>query len=182
MFNKIPLKQMLEIIKSHLIVAFCLFLLGLFAESAAYSSRIGMIIFLIIKLFIYFSVVYAEAYKIAIHDKKSYTKEEPYFYKGFLLPIGLTIITAILYIVYYLAWKHMSIDGSFVSIVPVLLNVPFVIWSYPFSSIIGLEKGFMEWYGYIIVVAIPVIFSGIGYIAGLKEFDINSVISKLSGY
>lgn len=178
MINKIPSKQMLEIIKSHTAVASCLFLLGLLAVSVMYGFKIGMIILIILKLCIYFSVIYETSFKIATHDKKSYTKEEPYLYKGFLLPIGLVVITAILYIVYYLVWKHMTVDGSFVSIVPMILNLPFIIWSYPFNEIIGLREGFMEWYGYIIVIILPVIFSGIGYYAGLKGFDIISAISK----
>lgn len=179
MFNKSPIKQMLEIIKSHAVVAFCLFFLGLFAETAVYRPNIGMIVFMIFKLLIYFFVIYADTYKIAKHDKKSYTKEEPYFYKGFLLPIGLIIITVLLYIVYYLVWKHMTVDGSFVSIAPRLLNLAFIIWSYPCKEVIGLKEGFIEWYGFIILIILPVIISGIGYFAGLKEFDINSLISKI---
>lgn len=179
MFNKIQIKQMLGIIKSHAAVAFCLFLLGLFAESVVYGPKLGMVIFILIELLVYFAVIYANAYKVATHDKKSYTKEKPYFYKGFLLPIGLSIISVLLYIVYYLVWKYMTVDGSFVSILPRLLNLVFIIWSYPFKAIIGLKEGFIEWYEFIILIILPVIISGIGYFAGLKEFDINSFISKI---
>lgn len=179
MFNKIPTKQMTGVIKSHIIAAFCLFFLGLFAESVVYGPKIGMIVFVLIEVLVYFSVIYANAYKVATHDKKSYTNEKPYLYKGFLLPIWLIIITVLLYIVYYLVWKYMTVDKTFVSVLPRILNLIFVIWTYPFNAIIGLKEGFMAWYGYIILIIVPVIISGIGYFAGLKEFDINSLISKI---
>ena len=123
-------------------------------------------------------MLYSEAYAIATRDKKSYTNEEPYLLKGFLLPVGLTILTIILYVLHYAVWTYMSVDGALMSITTWLLNMPYIIWTYAFNGIIGLEKGIMAWSGYIIVVFVPVIFSGFGYIAGLKGFDLTAKLSK----
>ena len=36
----------------------------------------------------------------------------------------------------------------------------------------------MQWYGYILVIALPIVFSGVGYIAGLKDFDMTAKLSR----
>ena len=178
MFGKLPLKQVLKIVKAHLLSTLLIFVLAMISAAAVYGTKIGMAIFPVVSILIYFVIVYTEGYEIAKRDKKSYTKEEPYILKGFYLSWGITVITIILYASYYLVWKCMSVDGVLTEISAVLLNLPFVLWSYAFSGIIGLQKGFMHWYGYIVVIIIPIIFSGVGYIAGLKDFDITAKLSK----
>lgn len=177
MFEKLPLKQMLKIFKSHAMATACIFFLGMFLASLVFGTEVGKYLFAVLSLLIYAVVLYSDAYDIAKRDKKSYTKEEPYFYKGFLLPVLLSIVTVVLYIIYFLVWKYMAVDGV-LNIPGVLLNMIFIIWSFAFNGIIGLGNGYMNWYGYIIVIAVPIIISGIGYIAGLKDFDLHSKISK----
>ncbi len=178
MFKKLPMKQMLKIIKSHIFSTILIFILGIASAGAIYGENsFLLIIFSIISLIIYFAMIYGEAYQIAQHDKKKITKEEPFFLKGFLLPIGLAIITILAYVLYYFVWKFMMVGTTF-SLVAWLLNMIFIVWTYAFNGIIGLGNGVMSWYGYIIVIFVPVIFSGIGYIAGLKDFDMNSKLSK----
>ena len=178
MLKKIPIKQMLKIIKSHIFSTILIFVLGLVSAGALYGENSFLLtIFSIISLIIYFGMIYSEAYEIANHDKKKFTSEEPFFLKGFLLPIGLTIITVLTYALYYFVWKFMM-GGTAFNLGAWLLNMIFIVWTYAFNGIIGLSHGVMEWYGYIIVIFVPVLFSGIGYIAGLKGFDINSKLSK----
>lgn len=177
MLKNLPLKQMLKIIKSHAIATICIFFLGMIAAGVVFGTKIGNCIFTVFALLIYFVVLYSEAYDIAKRDKKSYTQEVPYFAKGFLLPIGLSVVTVILYIMYFFVWKFMAVDGA-LDIVGVLLNMVFIIWSFAFNGMIGIEKGFLQWYGYIIVIFVPIIISGLGYIAGLKDFDLHSKFSK----
>ncbi len=179
LFKYLPPKQMLQIIKSHAVATIFIFIFAMLAAGAIYGKyAILLNIFTVITLFIYFSFIYGEAFNIAKKDKKNYTDEEPYLLKGFLLPIGLTIITILLYVLYYVVWRYMSVNGALTSMVAWTLNMPYIIWTYAFNDLIGLEKGIMSWYGYIIVVFTPVIFSGIGYIAGLKGFDIKEKLSK----
>ncbi len=178
MFEKLPLKQVLKIIKAHLLSSFLIFVLSIISVPTVYGIKNGVKIFAIIALLIYFAMMYNQAYEIADYDKKSYTKEEPYFLKGFFLAWGVTAITVILYIAYYFVCKYMKVDGMMTEVFMWILNLPFTLWSYAFSGIIGLEKGFMKWYGYIVITAVPIVFSGIGYIAGLKDFDITAKLSK----
>lgn len=178
MSEKLPVKQMLQIIKSHIFSTTLIFVLGIISAGAIYGENSFLLkVFSVISLIIYFGMMYSEAYQIAQRDKKKYTAQEPYFLKGFLLPVGLTVITVLTYILYYFVWKYMMSGPTF-NFVGWLLNMIFIIWTYVFNGIIGLGNGVMSWYGYIIVVFVPVIFSGIGYIAGLKDFDMNSKLSK----
>ena len=178
MLKKLPIKQMLKIIKSHIFSTILIFTLGIVSAGSIYGENsFLLIVFSIISLIIYFGLMYSEAYQIAQMDKKKITEEKPYFLKGFLLPVGLTVITILTYILYYFVWKFMM-NGPTFNLVGWLLNMIFIIWTYVFNGIIGLSNGVMEWYGYIIVIFVPVLFSGIGYIAGLKDFDINSKLSK----
>ncbi len=177
MFDKLPFKQMMRIVKVHFFANIVLFMFGMVFASAVYGTKFGMILFTTIAMLIYSSVLYSDAYNIAGRDKKSYTKEDPYFCKGFLLPIGLIVITAVLYIMHYLVWKYMTVDAHLTD-VSWLLNMIFIIWTYASNGIIGLQKGIMQWYGYIIVFIVPVIISGLGYIAGLKNFDPGAKLSR----
>ncbi len=178
MSKKLPIKQVLKIIKSHIFSTILIFILGIVSAGAIYGENTFLLkVFSVISLIIYFSMMYSEAYQIAQNDKKKITKEEPYFLKGFLLPIGLTIVTILTYILYYFVWKYMM-NGATFSLSAWLLNMIFIVWTYVFNGIINLGNGVMSWYGYIIVIFVPAIFSGIGYIAGLKDFDINSKLSK----
>lgn len=178
MLKKLPIKQMLKIIKSHIFSTILIFMLGIVSAGSIYGENsFLLIVFSIISLIIYFGMMYSEAYEIAKSDKKKTTREEPFFLKGFLLPIGLAIITILAYVLYYFVWKFMM-GGTTFSLGAWLLNMIFIFWTYAFNGIIGLGNGVMSWYGYIIVIFVPVLFSGIGYIAGLKDFDINSKLSK----
>ena len=178
MFKKLPLKQMLQIIKSHIFSTILIFILGMVSAGAIYGENSFLLgIFLIISIIIYFGMMYSEAYIIAKRDTKKITVEEPYLLKGFLLPLGLTVLTVLFYLLYFFVWKYMMVGESF-NLGAWLLNMIFIIWTYPFNPILGLSNGAMMWYGYIIVVFAPVIFSGIGYIAGMKDFDITAKLSK----
>ena len=178
MLKKLPLNQMLRTVKAHSLSTLMIFVLATIAPGITYGTKIGKAIFAVISLVVYFIFMYLEGYDIAKCDKKSYTKEEPYILKGFYLSWGVTLITVILYFVEYLVWKHMSVDGVLTEIWAVIFNAPFVLWSYAFSPIIGLQKGFMHWYGYVVVIIVPILFLGVGYIAGLKDFDMMAKLSK----
>lgn len=178
MFEKLPVKQMLRIVKSHIITSVIMFIIGLFAAVAVFGTTLGMIIFTIISMLIYFVITYAEAYDIAKRDKKKITKEEPYFCKGFLLPLLMIAITVILYIGYYISWTYLKDARGILGIIRWILHFVFLVWSFPFNIILNPSKGLLNWYGYIVIILVPVIFSGIGYIAGLKDFDISVKMSK----
>ncbi len=173
--KKLPVKQVLKLVKAHLSASILIFLFGMILSGALYrENKIPLVIFSIISLLTYFLSIYLESYAIARQDNKRYTVEEPYMLKGFLLPVGVVILTIILYTIYFFVHRHVPAP----SIWKLISGIVYVVWTYPFSEIIGLNNGAMAWYGYIIVIFSPVILSGLGYIAGLKNFDISEKLSK----
>lgn len=173
--KKLPLKQVFKIIKAHFAASILIFIFALMLSGALYGeNKIPLVIFSVISILMYFLLLYTEAYGIARQDNKRYTAEEPYMLKGFLLSIGVVILTIVLYVIYYFMQKYMPAAS-----IPTLISgTVYIVWTYPFNEIIGLSKGVMAWYGYIIVVFVPVLLSGLGYIAGLKNFDISEKLSK----
>ena len=173
MFEKLPIKQVLKMIKSHMIASICIFILEMLMVSVVHGTNVGSYIFSVFAILVYFVVIYSDSYDLAKRDKKSYTKEEPYFTKGFFLAWGIVVLTAILYVIYAVVWN------AYIKTIPgFLLNLIFRIWISPFRNFVGLSEAYMMWYGYIAIFVIPVIMSGVGYIAGLKDFDMHSKISK----
>ncbi len=171
--------QMLKIVKTHLFTAAVIFLLGILIFASAVTSDIGSVLFSAIATIIYFFSIYSSAYDVAQRDKKSYTEEQPYRFKGLLLPIGLLIATVLLYALYLITWKFMTIDGSLYSVQGYINNILFYMWTFPFTAFINLEHGFMAWYGYVIVILLPFISSFLGYLAGYYNYDINGTLFKL---
>ena len=82
--KKLPLKQILKLIKAHFLVSIIIFIFAMIISGALYGkSPIPLVIFTIISMLIYFLTIYQEAYDIARRDKKNYTLEEPYKLKDF---------------------------------------------------------------------------------------------------
>ena len=173
--KRLPIKQIIKLVKAHLSASVLIFIFATMLSGALYGeNKIPLVIFSIISLLTYFLSIYSESYAIARQDNKRYTAEEPYMLKGFLLSIGVVILTIILYVIYYFIQKYVPSPNIWT----LISGIVYVVWTYPFNEIIGLNNGAMAWYGYIIVVFVPVLLSGLGYIAGLKNFDISEKISK----
>lgn len=120
--------------------------------------------------------MYKVSCEISMHDKKSYSDEHPYALKGAVFGICMFVVTAILYILYYVAWKYITVDGILLTATAIIDNVMFVIWTYPFNAFIGLSKGVMTWYGYVIVILLPFAGCFLGYLAGYFDFDLSNKI------
>ena len=100
-------------------------------------------------------------------------------FKGLVLAVGIFAVSIILYALYFVAWKFMTINDALISVSGWINNFLFIIWTFPFTGFIKLSNGVMTWYGYIIVAAIPFIASFLGYFAGYKNFDLYSKFLSL---
>ena len=116
------------------------------------------------------------AYK---NDKKPYVPSDPDIKKCFYLPlltVGFNIIFAV---IYKLSWVFGS-DGQGINETwSFITNIFSVAWFAPLGSLGGLEKGNFAIAGIVIMVASPIVFYYLGYIAAMKNFDINE---KLFGF
>ena len=178
MSKYITLSQLLKTVKIHLITTATIFLLAMFIFAGMITTKIGGIIFSCIATLVYFLSIYTFSLETANRDKKSYTKETPYKFKGLLLPLGIFVITIFLYALYSLTWKYMTFDNSLYSFQGYFNNIVFIIWTFPFNAFLDLNNGILSWYGYLIIAIVPFIASFLGYYAGYIGYDISMTINK----
>lgn len=179
MSKYLTLEQLAKIIYTHFYSSSMIFFLGIFVFSGVVTSDAGLVIYSILTTVIYFFSIYNAAVGICHRDKKSYTHENPYWFKGFLLPIGLLLVSTLLYLLYFVTWKYMTINSMLYSAQGYINNILFTMWTFPFNAFIGLGNGYMNLYGYIIVAVVPFIASFLGYFAAYNNYDITSTVSKL---
>ena len=177
--KEFPYKQSFRLISAHALACFVIFIFGILIFAGLITNNVGSIVFSTIATLIYFISIYNHSYKIAQKDKKSYTPEQPYMFKGLVLAVGIFAVSIILYALYFVAWKFMTINDALISVSGWINNFLFIIWTFPFTGFIKLSNGDMTWYGYIIVAAIPFIASFLGYFAGYKNFDLYSKFLSL---
>lgn len=172
-------KQSFSLVKTHITIALVTFLFGMLIFAGVITHSVGSKIFSLITTIMYFFGIYNASFEIAVRDKKSYTDEKPYPLKGLVLPVLLFIVSIVLYLLYLMAWKLMTINGALFSPAGIINNFLFIIWSFPFNGFIHLADGVMTWYGYIIVAVVPFIASFCGYLAGYKGFDLYGKFTNL---
>lgn len=177
--KKIPLNQYFDTVKNHFFVMVSVFCVGMILIPKVMVSKIGSVIFSIITIIIYMLSMYYHAHAVATRDKKLHTNEKPFMAKGFFLPLGILIINILLFAIYIFAWTTMAENGVFTEIPGIVLNMMFTFWNFIYNGIFKISTGNILWYGYIFIAAIPFIATGLGYIAGMKNFDLNSKINKL---
>lgn len=171
-------KQIAEIIKIHFFTVCPIALIGLLIFAGVVTNPVGSVIFSVIATLIYFFSLYDKACDIAKRDKKSYTPEQPYIFKGALLPLGLLVLSVIIYMLYFISWKYMSIDGVIVGVSGWINNFICIIWTFPFTGFMTLKNGYMSLSGHLLVYLLPFAACFLGYLAGYKNYDITASISK----
>ncbi len=179
MLHNFPIKQSFDVIKAHALISLVAFLFGVLIFPAAITSPVGKIIFSVVATLMYALSIYNSAYEAYNRDSKSYTEESPYKLKGLVIAVPLSIATAIIYALYFISWRFMSIDGIITGASGWINNFLFLIWTFPFNGFLDLSNGAMNWYGYIIIAVVPLISSTLGYLAGFFGFDLSGKINKL---
>lgn len=179
MLHNFPLKQSINVIKAHSIISLVAFLFGILIFPAAITRPVGKIIFSVVATLMYALSIYSSAYECYNRDSKSYTDESPFMLKGLVIAVPLLIVTVIIYALYFLSWRFMSIEGVIVGASGWINNFLFLIWTFPFNGFLDLANGVMSWYGYVIIAVIPLISSTLGYLAGFYGFDLSGKINQL---
>ncbi len=170
----ISIKELLIMIKTHLITSFIFTFFGTILISFS-NGYISKYIFSLICIFIYMLSLYTRAEEIARYDKKSYTEKFSYPLKGLLLPIGILAVWVILFILYFVSWKYdiITYSSGFIN------NLLFVIWNYMYKGFLSFNNGSFNYYYMILVVLVPFTASGLGYLAGYRNFDLSKRVVKL---
>lgn len=165
-------RQIGSVILSHLFIVLVVSAFGFGAFWWFLTKALWKELFSVICTAIYFFVLFFKGQKIAAHDKKSYSDETPFAWKGLILALGPMIITFILWLLYRMTWVFMTIDGSISGYSGIFYNIVFTIWTFPFNGIICLYEGGMFWYGHLILYLVPLISIAVGYYAGYKDINL----------
>lgn len=172
-FQQGIVKQILGQTMSHVFIVLIGTVFGLGAMWWILDKPVWEAVFSVFFTLFYFSIVYRKAWDYASHDKKPYVEMTPYKAKGAVLSIGILLLNLILWIAYKFSWTFMTIDGSLATYTGVFYNVAYIFNTFMYVGFINLSNGSMNWYGHIIIYAVPLAASTLGYIAGLKDFTLS---------
>ncbi len=170
----INFKQLFEIIKTHFVVSVIAFFVGT-TLAPMIATKGAKNIFSLIFILFYMVLIYNKSEGIARRDKKGYTEEKPYKWKGLLLPIGVYIIWAFFYVLYFVSWKYQII--SYTS--GFLNNLLYLIWNYCFYTFINVGSGNVGALSIIMFFTVPLIACFMGYFAGYRNFDLSEKVAGM---
>ena len=173
MSKYIRIGQIWSIIKTHFVVSLIAMFMGMIMPWFVVGSpkHIASLIF----IFIYMLVMYSKSEDTAKHDKKQYTTDVPYIWKGLLLPVGIFIVWGILYALFYFTWKY-DIINSFSGFTN---NLLFVFWNYVYVGFLNIADGKFNVWAMSLAFFIPLVACGGGYFAGFKGFDISRKVANI---
>lgn len=178
MSKYIKFKQILKMIKIHFAVSLVVMFMGLILP-IFYMEGIKIIASAVF-VFVYMLILYAASAEIAGHDKKSYTAETAYPWKGIILPVGIFAVWVFLYVMYYMSWKYGIVNMQFAS--GMINHFLFVMWNQIYSGFMNsseMVSGNFEIWVTVPVVIVPLIACGGGYFAGYKGFDISEKVADI---
>lgn len=179
MGKNFKIKQFWPIIRNHISCVCMLFLLTALLFPNYIGDKFLSGVHTTVCMIIYFFVVYSGAYEVSKKDIKSYTNQKAYWYRGLILPIGLTVIGVFLLVLYLITWKFMTVDGVILGTYGYINNFLFVMWSFVYNGILGLVGGKISVIGIVVLFVYPFIPSFVGYFLGYKGFDMANLFHKL---
>lgn len=170
--------QMLLMIKNHFTVSVMFMIL--FIMTVSLRTGFGDIIFGIFGFLGYFLSIYAYSESAFRDDKRTVSPLEPKPLKGLYLPAFLTVVNLLIIFLYKSAWIYGSDGESMTEIWSLILNIISLLWVSPYHPLLGMEYGFIELHGYIIIFVTPFIASTLGYFAAYKGFDLSAKVRSFA--
>ena len=170
--------QMLLMIKNHFTVSVVFMIL--FLMTASMQVGVGSLIFGGIGFLGYFLSIYSYSGTCLRDDKITVTNLTPHPLKGLMLPIFLTIASAVIILLYKLAWTHGSDGHSMTEVWSLILNIISLLWVSPYQPILGMEYGQIAPHGYAIIFVTPFVASFLGYLAAYYGFDLSEKVHGIA--
>ena len=159
-------KQVWKYITSQILFTVVLIFLGSYVifslEGVWQKIACGLLVF------IYAVSMYACTYEFAAHDIKSYSRLKAHIWKGFVFGLIPAAVIGLLWAFYAAVWS----GGGPKTPVEFGIQVAFVLLTIPYNAFLIPYQGYVMIYGIIMALIIPIIMSGLGYIAGMKNFDV----------
>lgn len=171
--------HILSVAGVHLLTSLTIGVVGIVFVPSALTYSVFSAIFTIMAIVICFAAVYTRAWQIAEADKKAAGEEKLPAYKGTVLSAGAIVISLVLLGGYIFAWRFLTIDGSLATATGYIYNIVYILTTFAFNPLLGLDKGDVSIIGHLVMYVIPVIASTLGYIAGLKGFTISDKLMPM---
>ncbi len=134
------------------------------------SKTQGLYIYSCVMIFIYWSLIYSDAWDIASKDGRSYSTSKQYKLKGLVIGLVADLLNIILFVLFYMGKLGLlNFD---------IMNFIYRVWMAMFLGVFEKlgEKGI--WVFGLPVLVFPVA-ATFGYIAGMYKFGILDNIAKL---
>ncbi len=189
--------QILGVFFTHVKAVLIIALLGLFIlGSLLVMDVVGKIVSVTL-LLIYGLVLYSSGYECAEYDLRSYTKTTSYLHKGFYLSLLIPISNLLIWILMKFLWsidaeeaiapvKQMEYtwwpqipNASYLPATAIAGNIIFVIWTFPYNEFMNFSQSYMSVWGHVLMYVFPVLCVTIGYVGGLKKWDLSKYLNFL---
>ena len=177
-FKYTKIGQMVDVLKTHSMSALAFSLLWM-AFIMIWTNTVGSYVFAFIAIVSYFFSIFGCGERAAKNDKKSYVTGDPELKKGVYIPLLLLAVNLIFIALYKITWVFGSNGESIQELWSVITNVISYAWFAPFGSFSGMDKGNFSIIGIILIIIVPQISYFLGYLAGMKGYDISE---KLFGF
>ena len=167
------LSQILDIVKMHFYVSIAAVFMGTILPFVLEGTL--KYIFTAVFAAVYALAMYSKSAETAWYDRKEYTPQKAYAWKGFLLPLGIFAVWIILFALYKFSWKYeiVSYSSGFIN------NFLFAMWNFVYSGILELNNGSFSWYIIGVEAVVSIAACAIGYYAGFRRFDLSEKVAKI---
>ena len=129
---------------------------------------------------VYGLVIYSKASKLAGFDAKTYTPLEPHIKWGVLWGVAISATVLAWCIIFRLNWILFSTDGKMTEIIPVIVNLIFYVWTSPYFGFMSDSGAEIPAFAGALMLAVPIAASTLGYLAGMRHFDIIEKLDSLT--
>lgn len=121
---------------------------------------------------VYGFMIYSHARRLAEFDAKSYTPLQPELKWGVLWGVMIAATVLVWIVIFRLNWIWFSVDGAMTNLASIIVNILFYFWTAPYFCLISDTGGHIPVFAGVLMVAVPVAASSLGYMAGMKHFDL----------
>lgn len=176
-FKYSKIGQMLDVLRAHAVSSLIFSFLWI-SIIMLWSTAVGGWIFTLIAAISYFFSIYFCGERAAKNDAKPYIEGEQDMKKCFYIPSLLIAVNLLFLLIYKLTWVLGSNGESIQKIWAVVTNILSFAWFSVYGVLTGMDKGNLSVAGYIIIFLLPYISYFLGYLAGVKKFDISEHFAR----
>lgn len=144
-----------------------------FIERMVFKEILGVVFTLI-----YAGMIYQKVDFMSVRDHREYTPLKPSLVKGVMFGVLTAAVTFVLFLLWKYAWTYSVNDGGLTGVWAHIVNVVFVVWTFPFYGLMHADHGTVSVVGMIAMFAVPIAASTLGYISGKRGINLADIIQR----